>query len=218
MGLRKNQIIKIQGDNMPEHKLPELGYSYDSLEPFIDAKTMEIHYLKHHQAYVNNLNVALAKYPKLQDKKIEELIKDLNKIPEDIRNAVRNNGGGHLNHTFFWQIMKKGIQPKGDVLKEIEKQFGSFDKFKEEFSKAAMTRFGSGWAWLVVNKGKLEVVSTANQDNPISEGKTPVLGLDVWEHAFYLLRQNRKNEYVEAFWNIINWKQVELNYQKAIKK
>ena len=197
------------------HELPKLGYSFSALEPHIDTKTMEIHYSKHHQAYVNNLNVALAKYHGLKDKKIEELIKSLDKIPEDIRTVVRNNGGGHLNHSFFWPIMKKGVKPSGDVIKDIEKQFESFDKFKEEFSKAAMTRFGSGWAWLVVNRGKLEIMSTANQDNPLAEGKTPILGLDVWEHAYYLLRQNRRQEYIDAWWNVVNWEQVNKHYQNA---
>jgi len=198
-----------------KHELPKLGYSYDALEPYIDARTMEIHYTKHHQAYIDKLNGALEKYPELQKKKVEELLKDLNKIPEDIRMAVRNHGGGHFNHSFFWPIMKKDVKIGGEIQNAINARFGSFDKFKEEFTNAAMTIFGSGWAWLVVNNNQLEVIKTSNQDSPLMEGKIPVLGIDMWEHAFYILRQNRKNEYVDAFWHVVNWKQVNKNYENT---
>ncbi len=178
---------------------------------------MEIHHSKHHQAYVTNLNAALDKHPELKNKKVEELLRDLNKIPEDIRTAVRNHGGGHENHSFFWPILKKDIQPKGEVLEAIKKKFGDFDKFKEEFSKSAIGHFGSGWAWLVVNKEELEIVTTPNQDNPISQGKVAVLGIDVWEHSYYLKYQNRRAEYVAAFFNVINWDKVEENFM-SVKK
>ena len=195
------------------HKLPELGYGYDALEPFIDAKTMEIHHGKHHQGYVDKLNKALEGKKDLQGKKVEELLKELNKIPEDIRTAVRNNGGGHANHSFFWPLLKKNVEFKGEVAEAIKKRFGSFEKFKEEFSNSAAGRFGSGWAWLVLNSGKLEIMSTANQDSPLSEGKIPVLGLDVWEHAYYLKYQNRRPEYIEAFFKIINWNKVDEHFK-----
>ncbi len=203
---------------MTEHSLPKLPYDYNALEPHIDAKTMEIHYSKHHQAYVNNLNNALKDHPDLQNKTVEELIKNLNSVPEAIRNAVRNNGGGHLNHTFFWQIMGpgKGGEPSGELLEKIKSTFESFDKFKEAFSKTALGIFGSGWAWLVANNGKLELTTTPNQDSPVAQGKSPILGLDMWEHSFYLLRQNRKNEYVDAWWNVVNWEQVSKNL-KAVQ-
>lgn len=197
------------------HKLPELGYSYDALEPYIDAKTMEIHYTKHHQAYVDNFNKAIQGAAGLEDKKVEEVIAEINKVPENIRAAVRNNGGGHLNHTFFWQLLKKDIKPSGIILDEINKKFGSMDKFKELFKAAALGRFGSGWAWLVVNKGELEIMSTPNQDSPLSEEKNPILGLDVWEHAYYLKYQNRRADYADAFFNVINWKKVNENLQNA---
>lgn len=192
--------------------LPDLPYATDALEPHIDQKTMEIHHGKHHQGYVNNLNAALEKYPDLADKSITELLSALDALPADIQTAVRNNGGGHANHSLFWDVMKKrgGGKPSGALAEAIDETFGSFEKFKDQFSAAAKTRFGSGWAWLVLNrKGKLEVTSTPNQDNPISDGKFPILGLDVWEHAYYLNYQNRRPDYVEAFFNVVNWDKVE---------
>ncbi len=197
-------------------KLPSLNYGYDELEPFIDAKTMEIHYTKHHQGYVNNLNKALEGHEDLQSLSIEDLIRSLDRVPEDIRTAVRNNGGGHLNHSLFWEIMKAngGGEPKSMLLAKIKENFGSFEAFKEEFKKAALGRFGSGWAWLVLNGDKLEIVSTPNQDNPISDGKTPILGIDVWEHAYYLKYQNKRNEYIDSWFNTINWEKVEENLNK----
>lgn len=200
-----------------KYELPKLSYKYDVLEPYIDAKTMEIHYTKHHQAYVDKLNLALEKYPDLQKKKVEDLLRDINSIPEDVRTAVKNHGGGHFNHSLFWELLKKGVKFEGDIVKAVDKVFGSFDDFKKKFSETALGRFGSGWAWLVLNNGKLEVYSTANQDSPLMEGKIPVLGLDVWEHAYYLKYQSRRAEYVEAFFNIINWKKVNEIYKKAIK-
>ncbi|MEI6849765.1 MAG: superoxide dismutase [archaeon] len=197
--------------------LPKLGYGYDALEPFIDAKTMEIHLTKHHQTYVDKLNEALAKHPELDKKELKELLKDINKVSEDIRIAVRNHGGGHMNHSLFWEILAKDVPRKGKVVTAIESEFGSFDKFKEQFSAAAMARFGSGWAWLVVNKGKLEIYSTANQDSPLMEGKIPILGLDVWEHAYYLKYQNKRADYISAFFSIINWTVVDKNYKLALK-
>jgi len=200
------------------HVLPDLPYSYDALEPSIDAKTMEIHHGKHHQSYVNNLNAALENYPELQEKSVEDLISDLNSIPENIRNAVRNNGGGHANHSLFWPCMGPdgGGTPEGELADAINSAFGSFDNFKDQFSKAAATRFGSGWAWLCVdNNGGLVVTSTPNQDNPISDGLKPVLGLDVWEHAYYLNYQNRRPDYVSSWWNVVNWNQVVLNFSSA---
>ena len=200
------------------HVLPSLPYAYDALEPYIDQETMKIHHTKHHQAYVNNLNAALEAYPDLQKESVEELISHLDLLPENIRTAVRNNGGGHANHSLFWQLLSPsgGGVPNGVVAKVINQKFGSFDKFKEEFNKAAATRFGSGWAWLVLNKGELEVYSTANQDSPLMEGKIPLLGLDVWEHAYYLHYQNRRPEYIDAFWNIVNWNHVEKLYQATV--
>ena len=200
------------------HQLPKLPYGYDALEPHIDARTMEIHYTKHHQTYINNLNVALEKHPELADKSVEALLKDLNGIPEDIRTAVRNNGGGHANHSLFWTIMgpKGGGEPAGELAEAIRSTLGGFDSFKDQFSKAATGRFGSGWAWLSVDgKGKISVTSTPNQDSPLSEGLTPILGLDVWEHAYYLHYQNRRPDYIAAWWNVVNWKQVALNYAAA---
>lgn len=196
--------------------LSKLHYSYDALEPYIDAKTLEIHYSKHHQAYIDKLNLALEKHPELQDKSVEELLQNINSIPEDIRIAVKNNAGGHANHTFFWEILAKGVEAKGKIIFAIEKEFGSIDKFREVFTNTALGRFGSGWAWLVLNRGKLEVYSTANQDSPITEGKIPLLTLDVWEHAYYLKYQNKRADYISAFWNIINWKKVEELYENAI--
>lgn len=196
--------------------LPKLPYSYDSLEPVIDAKTMEIHHTKHHQTYVDKLNEAIGKHPELEKKKAEELLKDINSVPEDIRTAVRNHGGGHVNHSMFWEMMtpeKKKREFKGKIADAINKQFGSFDKFREQFNNSALTRFGSGWAWLVLNNGKLEIYSTANQDSPIMDGKIPLLGLDVWEHAYYLKHQSNRKAYVEGWWNLINWNKIEEIYQ-----
>lgn len=196
--------------------LPSLSYSYNALEPFIDEQTMRIHHTKHHQAYIDKLNTALEKFPQLQKKTAEDLIRDLNKMPEEIRTAVRNQGGGHVNHSFFWKILSKEVAPKGEVLKAINSKFGNFDNFKGLFKEACLTLFGSGWVWLAVNnKKELEIVKTPNQDNPISEGKTPILGIDLWEHSFYLKYQNRKSEYIDAFWNVINWIQVNEFYTKA---
>ena len=177
---------------------------------------MEIHHSKHHKAYVDKLNAALEKHPELQSKSPEELIQNLDVLPQDIKAAVQNNGGGHVNHTFFWKTLKKNVEPSKEIATAINDSFGSFENFKKEFSDAAATRFGSGWAWLVRNEdGKLEVMSTPNQDNPISQGKTPLLGIDVWEHAYYLKYQNRRPEYVEAFFNVVNWEEVEKNYKQA---
>ncbi|MBB5173896.1 superoxide dismutase [Texcoconibacillus texcoconensis] len=197
--------------------LPELPYAYDALTPHIDEETMKIHHGKHHNTYVTKLNAALEGHSDLQDKSLEDLLKDLSALPESVRTAVRNNGGGHYNHTLFWQIMSPngGGEPTGDLASAINDAFGSFDQFKETFKNTALGRFGSGWAWLVVNNGKLEVVDTLNQDNPISEGKTPVLGIDVWEHAYYLKYQNRRPEYVDAFFNVINWDEVTKRFQEA---
>ena len=199
-----------------KHALPKLDYEYNDLEPFIDAKTMEIHYTKHHQTYVDKLNVALEKYPKLQNKDVDELIRNLDSIPEEIRAAVRNHGGGHSNHSFFWKILKKDVDFFGEVSDSINDKFRSFEEFKKKFTEAALGRFGSGWAWLVVNNNELEIMSTANQDSPISEGKIPILGIDVWEHAYYLKHMSNRAAYVEAFFNVINWEQVEENYMKAM--
>jgi Fe-Mn family superoxide dismutase len=191
--------------------LPTLDFPYDALEPYIDARTMEIHHSKHHAGYVNNANAALEGNPDLQDKDVGVLLADLNMVPEAIRTAVRNNAGGHANHSLFWKVMAPGAggEPSGALAEAISAGFGDFASFKEQFSKAAMTRFGSGWAWLVKDAaGGLKVLSTANQDSPISEGMTPVLGLDVWEHAYYLNYQNRRADYVAAFWNVVNWDEV----------
>lgn len=199
-------------------ELPKLPYAYDALEPHIDARTMDIHYNKHHQTYVNNLNAAIEKHPELGGKSVEELVADLSAVPEDIRTAVRNNGGGHLNHSLFWPLMapNAGGSPSGDLAAAIDKAFGSLDAFKAEFAKAAAGRFGSGWAWLVVGKdGNLAITSTPNQDNPISEGLKPVLGLDVWEHAYYLNYQNRRPDYISAWWNVVNWEQAASNYASS---
>jgi superoxide dismutase, Fe-Mn family len=192
------------------YELPPLPYAHNALEPFIDEQTMQIHHGKHHQTYVNNLNAALEKYPEHQGKPIEQLIADLNAIPEDIRTAVRNNGGGHANHTFFWTIMapSAGGTPTGRIAEAIDAKFGSFDGFKEAFAKAATTRFGSGWAWLIKSGTGVDVTSTANQDSPLMEGKTPLLGIDVWEHAYYLKYQNKRPDYIAAWWNVVNWDAV----------
>jgi len=198
------------------HTLPKLSYEYNALEPHIDAKTMEIHHSKHHQAYVDNLNNAL-KGTALESKGIEELISSLSAVPENIRTAVRNNGGGHANHSLFWNLLnaKGGGAPTGKLADAIKNEFGSFEAFKEKFEAAAKTRFGSGWAWLALSGGKLEIYSTANQDNPLMEGKKPVIGLDVWEHAYYLKYQNRRPEYIAAFWSVINWSAADKNYIAA---
>ncbi|MDT2582815.1 superoxide dismutase [Lactococcus garvieae] len=199
------------------YTLPELPYAYDALEPFFDEETMHLHHDKHHQTYVNNLNAAIEKHPEFFDKTVEELVAYLDRLPEDIRVAVRNNGGGHLNHTMFWEWLapNAGGAPTGDIATAIDEAFGSFDDFKAEFKAAATGRFGSGWAWLVLDYGKLKVVSTANQDNPISDGQIPVLGLDVWEHAYYLKYHNVRPDYIEAFFNLINWDKVNELYAKA---
>jgi superoxide dismutase, Fe-Mn family len=198
-------------------KLPSLAYAYDALEPSIDAMTMEIHHSKHHNAYVNNLNAALEKHPELAGKSLEELVTNINSIPEDIRTAVRNNGGGHFNHSLFWTVMSPngGGEPSGDLAAAIGDAFGNFASFKENFSKAAATRFGSGWAWLGFKNGKLAVLSMPNQDVPMMEGLTPILGIDVWEHAYYLKYQNRRPEYVSNWWNVVNWEEVANRYANA---
>ncbi|MGG1395064.1 Superoxide dismutase (Mn) [Bacillus velezensis] len=198
------------------YKLPELPYAYDALEPHIDKETMTIHHTKHHNTYVTNLNKAV-EGSALAEKSVDELVADLNAVPEDIRTAVRNNGGGHANHSLFWTLLSPngGGEPTGELAEEIKSTFGSFDQFKEKFAAAAAGRFGSGWAWLVVNNGKLEITSTPNQDSPLSEGKTPVLGLDVWEHAYYLNYQNRRPDYISAFWNVVNWDEVARLYSEA---
>ena len=201
------------------YELPALPYPYNALEPHIDAQTMEIHHTKHHAAYVSNVNKALEGQAALQNKAVEELLSDLNAVPESIRMAVRNNGGGHSNHSMFWLSMGPGAggEAKGSLGNAISKALGSFAAFKEEFSKAAMGRFGSGWAWLVLDKsGGLKVISTANQDNPVSEGMKPVLGLDVWEHAYYLKYQNRRADYVAAWWNVVNWKTVGEKFERLM--
>ncbi len=198
------------------HELPKLSFSYDGLEPFMDAKTIEIHYKKHHQAYLDNFNKALAKHPELAEKPVDELLDNVNEIPEDIRQAIINHGGGYWNHSFFWSILKKDTMPKGEFLQKIDNDFGSFSDFKEQFRNAALTQFGSGWAWLVLNKeGKLEVVKTSNQDNPISQGKVPLLVIDVWEHAYYLKYKNLRADYIDNFFQIINWDQVAKYYEES---
>ena len=199
------------------YTLPPLAYPYNALEPYIDARTMEIHHTKHHQAYINNVNNAIKGKADLEGKSVEALIANINVLPEDIRNVVRNNGGGHANHTFFWTVIgpKAGGQPQGRVAAAINQAFSSFDAFKEKFAQAAATRFGSGWAWLSLSKeGKLEISSTPNQDSPLMEGKTPILGIDVWEHAYYLQYQNRRPDYIAAFWNVVNWQEVEKRFNK----
>lgn len=199
------------------HELPALPYAFNALEPHIDALTMEIHHDRHHGTYVNNLNAALDGHADLQAKNLHDLLSNLNAVPENIRTAVRNNGGGHANHSLFWEILSPngGGQPTGKIADAIHATFGSYEKFQEEFTKAATGRFGSGWAWLVVDGGKLAIISTANQDNPIMEGKTPVLGLDVWEHAYYLKYQNKRPDYIKAFWNVINWAAVNQRFEVA---
>ena len=199
------------------YSVPPLPYSFDALEPHIDARTMEIHHDKHHAAYVSKVNAALEGHPDLASKSIEDLMSDLSAVPEDIRTAVRNNGGGHANHTLFWTVMAPngGGAPSGDLASAIDAACGSFDKFKEQFGAAAANRFGSGWAWLCVDGGKLIVESTPNQDTPLMEGRTPILGLDVWEHAYYLNYQNRRPDYISAFWNVVNWAEVAKRFSAA---
>ncbi|EGP4820350.1 TPA: superoxide dismutase [Enterococcus faecium] len=199
------------------YTLPDLPYAYDALEPYIDEETMHLHHDKHHNTYVTNLNAAIEKYPELGEKTIEELLSDMDAIPTDIKTAVRNNGGGHANHSFFWEIMapNAGGEPTGEIKEAINEAFGDFSSFKEEFKKAAAGRFGSGWAWLVMENGKLAITSTANQDSPLMEGKTPILGLDVWEHAYYLKYKNVRPDYIVAFWNVINWDEVNKRFEAA---
>jgi superoxide dismutase, Fe-Mn family len=197
--------------------LPPLPYAFDALEPSIDAKTMEIHHDRHHKAYVDNLNKALEGNPELLSKSVYDLVRDLASVPEKVRTAVRNNGGGHANHSLFWLMMapKNGGKPNGDLGKAIDAAFGGFDQFQTQFTQAAMTRFGSGWAWLVLDKGKLAIKSTANQDSPLTDGQTPLLGIDVWEHAYYLKYQNKRADYVKAWWDVVNWKYVADYFNKA---
>jgi len=201
------------------YSLPQLPYSYDALEPYIDKMTMEIHHTKHHQAYINNLNSALEKYSEFHNLELEEILKNLNQLPEEIRTAVRNNGGGHYNHSLFWEIMRPNSEgePEGKLKEEIEKNFGSFEEFKKLFSETAIKHFGSGWAWLVITSDKkLKVYSLLNQDNPLMNGNIPIMGLDVWEHAYYLKYQNRRAEYVEAWWHVVNWNKIEENLLKYL--
>lgn len=199
------------------YELPPLPYANDALEPHIDARTMEIHHDRHHNGYVTNVNKALEGQPDLASMPIEELLRNINSVPESIRTSVRNNGGGHANHSLFWTIMSPngGGQPGGELANAINAKFGSFDDFKAKFKDAATGRFGSGWAWLVVNNGNLEITSTPNQDSPYMEGKTPILGLDVWEHAYYLHYQNKRADYIDAWWNVVNWDAVADNYNNA---
>ena len=199
------------------HELPPLPYAYNALEPHIDQRTMEIHHDKHHAGYVSKLNAALEKHAGLGDWSVEKLISQLSEVPEDIRTAVRNNGGGHANHTLFWEIMGPGTggEPSGDLAKAIKNAFGDSASFKDQFTGAATTRFGSGWAWLSVDSGKLVVESTPNQDSPLMEGRTPILGLDIWEHAYYLNYQNRRPDYISAWWNVVNWDAVAQRYADA---
>src|SRR3954464_4234208 len=195
-------------------ELPQLPYAYDALEPHIDKETMNIHHTKHHNTYVTNLNNALAGNEELLSKSVEEVISNLDAVPEAARGAVRNNGGGHANHSLFWQILSPngGGEPTGALADAINNKFGSYESFKDEFAKAATTRFGSGWAWLSVSNGELELSSTPNQDSPLMEGKTPILGLDVWEHAYYLKYQNRRPDYIQAWWNVVNWAEVQKRF------
>ncbi|MFL0247015.1 superoxide dismutase [Candidatus Clostridium stratigraminis] len=209
-------IIKAEPQSEGPFKLPPLPYSYDALEPYIDAETMKLHHDKHHAAYVAKLNEAVNKYPELKDKSLEYLLTHLNSLPSDIREAVRNNGGGHYNHSMFWTVMgkNKGGEPKGKLKEDIIKTFGSLENFKKEFNKAALDRFGSGWAWLIKdNNGILKIVSTANQDSPIMEGIAPIMGLDIWEHAYYLKYQNRRSDYINNWWNVVNWDEICKRYK-----
>lgn len=199
------------------HTLPNLPYDYSALEPYIDARTMEIHHSKHHQGYVNNLNKALEGYDDLMNKGLKDLLSDLDSMPEEIRTAVQNNGGGHYNHSLFWTIMSPdgGGEPEGDLAEEMNKTFGGFEEFKEQFTKAAMGRFGSGWAWLCFKGGKLDICSTKNQNNPLMHGAVPIMGIDVWEHAYYLKYQNLRGDYVNAWWNVVNWGEVSKRFENA---
>ena len=202
------------------YKLPDLEYVYDALEPHIDKETMEIHHTKHHQAYINNLNAALEKYDDLRKKELEELLSSLDELPQEIYWSVRNNGGGHYNHCLFWKLLSPygGGEPRGELLEAINKSFGGFESFKEAFNKAAATRFGSGWAWLILNKDNmLEIVSTSNQDNPLMEGNKILLALDVWEHAYYLKYQNKRPDYIQAWWNVVNWDYVVELYKDLVQ-
>lgn len=214
--LLRNSVQAADAAPAGPFKLSPLPYAFDALEPYIDARTMEIHHDKHHQTYVNNINKAVASHPELGRKTIEELIRDLSSVPEDIRKAVQNSGGGHANHAFFWQCLKKneGGKPMGELGKAIEKKWGSFDNFKAEFTKAAVGQFGSGWAWLTLNGRELAIEQSSNQDSPLSQGRTPLLTIDVWEHAYYLKYQNRRPDYVTAFHNVINWDFVSERYAK----
>ncbi len=198
-----------------KYTLPPLGYDYNALEPQIDAKTMEIHYTKHHQSYVDKLNAALEKYPEIADRPLELLLTDLNSIPEDIRSAVRNHGGGHLNHSFFWPLLKIAVvQPSsGSLYEALTATFGSFDIFKEQFNQIAASHFGSGWAWLVHDGKKLSIISTPNQDSPLMQNLKPIIGLDIWEHAYYLKHQNVRPDYIASFWNVLNWEQAQKNFE-----
>jgi Fe-Mn family superoxide dismutase len=210
------------GEHVTKHTLPPLPYDVAALEPQIDAQTMQIHHGKHHQAYVNNLNAALDKHPELYQKTLDDLLRGINSVPEDIRRTVRNNAGGHHNHSLFWLILAPagkggGGQPSGALAEAIERSFGEFARFQEQLTNAATTRFGSGWAWLAVANGKLEVFSSANQDSPLMDGKVPVLGLDVWEHAYYLRYQNRRPDYITAWWNVVNWAEVAKRYAAAVR-
>jgi len=201
------------------YELPPLPYDYAALEPYIDEATMKLHHDKHHQAYVTNLNGAVEKHPELGKKTPEELLKDLASVPEDVRTTVRNNGGGHVNHTMFWQIMKPkgGGEPSGAIAQQIKADFGSFEDFKKQFNEATAKQFGSGWGWVIFEGGKLKVVTSANQDNPISQGHYPILGNDVWEHAYYLKYQNKRADYLAAWWNLVNWDEVNKRFETAKK-
>ncbi|MCR8963635.1 superoxide dismutase [Brevibacillus halotolerans] len=204
---------------MEPFSLPKLQYNYDELEPYLDARTMEIHHGKHHATYVTNLNKAIENYPQFKNATVEELISNLNDVPEEIRTAVRNHGGGHYSHSLYWSIMSPtgGGNPDGGIAKGIEKHFGSFAQMKDELTKAAVSRFGAGWGWLVVNGDKLEVTSTPNQDTPFMENKTPILVVDVWEHAYYLQYQNKRPDFVSSWWNVVNWEEVNRRYNEAIR-
>ena len=202
------------------HEVPPLPYAYNALEPHIDEQTMHLHHDKHHQAYVTNLNAAIEKHPELANKSAEDLIRDLNSVPDDVRGAVRNNGGGHVNHSMFWAIMgpNGGGEPKGEIADGIKQAFGDFETFKKQFNEAGTKQFGSGWAWLVSDGGTLKVVSTPNQDNPLSQGQFPILGNDVWEHAYYLKYQNKRADYLQAWWNTVNWDEVNKRFAQSKSK
>jgi Fe-Mn family superoxide dismutase len=210
-----NIYIDFEGGNSMSHTLPDLPYAYDALEPYFDAQTMEIHHTKHHQTYIDKLNAAIKGNASLENLNVEQLVRNLGEVPEKIRTPVRNHGGGHANHSFFWPILKKDVVAAGPAVEAIAQIFGSLDGFKEKFSNTAALLFGSGWTWLVYDKGHLDIVTTANQDSPLSTGRTPLLGLDVWEHAYYLRYQNRRPEYIAAFFNIINWEKVNELYLAA---